>query len=395
MSIKTYISMRWHLLWISLFTMAGPGFINIKAQDIPSLPEIQSISADGDNLTLDWDGGLPPYAIDKSSDLIEWQETMITGETSSEFPAESPVFFRVRTTDKTPPGTHIGQLRTGEGEFHDALELHRMKTIWDFYLPAGQETVSSIPAEYFESLVIKMEYMNGAFDGTRQFIGQLSDLPSAAISTNAQIMTVRWRFSDNNLTRAYTLEMQFPYPLNTARKTIHLSDPQFTLKCQYSRPQPNLVTWPAPAIETTTLDECFLYELEDSEEPTWYNRSVRVNLRGVKIDGSYKLGVPNYQGSPAWIFKTPVLNFWKSTQISMAALNDEPITFSNRFARTYAPGHHNFWEIFLFDPALEPGVSESQRQDLRDANIRYIFLTAGPEVDKPELLFIGFDNTVR
>jgi hypothetical protein len=53
-------------------------------------------------------------------------------------------------------------------------------------------------------------------------------------------------------------------------------------------------------------------------------------------------------------------------------LTSTPITLTHEWAQTYRPEHHNFSEHFLFEPALDPGVTAQQRAELTAAGIRAI-----------------------
>lgn len=365
----------------------------LKSQELPSLPRITSIEVVEGTVQLQWEGGQAPYALQRSTDLRGWEELTKTSQTEAGTDLSGDwQFFRVVESDGPVAGELFGQLRVAEGEFHEAFEIHRMKSIWDFHFPEGGGR-SRVPAELFESLVLKLQYLNGLFNEVINFEGRLMDLPGARITRNNQQMVVTWQFEDNQLTRTYRLEMDFPYPVATPRNTINLSDPQYELTCTYSRPQPSFVTWPEIKIETVKTDEAFLYELADEAQPDWFNRVARVTRKGIRVESSYLLGIPNYQGSPAFIFKTPVLDEWSATTISGIA--DEPVTLTGRFSQTYAPGHHNFWEYFLFDPLLEPGLPAAVLSALEENNIHYIFMMAGPEVRDPEIYIIGNDYSIR
>jgi hypothetical protein len=82
---------------------------------------------------------------------------------------------------------------------------------------------------------------------------------------------------------------------------------------------------------------------------------------------------------------------WKRVVVS--GLTAEPFEIKDDSARTYSAGHHNFHEIFFFEPALDPGVPASTLAELRQKNIRAIF--AEKAFDESGIRVIGFDNQVR
>ncbi|HMO66416.1 MAG TPA: hypothetical protein PKE47_14530, partial [Verrucomicrobiota bacterium] len=89
---------------------------------------------------------------------------------------------------------------------------------------------------------------------------------------------------------------------------------------------------------------------------------------------------------------TAPLQAWVETVIT--GLASGPIVLSGEYSQTYLPGHHNFWESFLFDPTLEPGLSDSVRAELAARNIRALIVTTGFGTDG-EYLVWGADGSFR
>src|SRR5262249_30929951 len=69
---------------------------------------------------------------------------------------------------------------------------------------------------------------------------------------------------------------------------------------------------------------------------------------------------------------TAPLVAWKETRIE--GLTSEPILLHDYFSQTYRPQHHNFSEDFLFEPALEPGISPTVISELEGKNIHFIYV---------------------
>ena len=55
----------------------------------------------------------------------------------------------------------------------------------------------------------------------------------------------------------------------------------------------------------------------------------------------------------------------------------EPFTLTSEYAQTYVPGHHNFAEWFVFEPRLEPGLSEATLEELRAKGVDLIYAATG------------------
>jgi hypothetical protein len=102
---------------------------------------------------------------------------------------------------------------------------------------------------------------------------------------------------------------------------------------------------------------------------------------------------PDYSGGGFVIIKTFPLAAWDHTTIT--GLTTSPLVLTDDFAQTYAPGHHNFTEVFLFEPALDPGVTAEQRAELEGANIRMIHVFHDRALGIGDTVrVLGFDRTM-
>jgi hypothetical protein len=361
-------------------------------------PRITEISTSGDQVTLRWAGGSEPFTIEQSTDLVNWNGLQQTDGTSATVPAgdAEATYLRVVAAPNEPElGDFYGQLRVDEGEFGDPLARHRLKSLWDFHLPIDRKT-SQIPQDFFRELTLRLVYREG--NGLATFIGKLEDLPQSEIKTTSKEMTVSWSFGEGEAKRDYALKLVFRYNIGTNRSAIHLSDPRYTLTCNYTAPQPKegFVRDVGLVIKETKEDEVSLYQISEEKVPAWLQRDHDFEVGDVSVKTKYVLGLPMFEGSPAFIWKTPVLDKWDSGT-TISGLTTEPLEIIDRFTQTYQPGHHNFWEVFWIEPALLPGISTESLEELRTADVRFIIAThptAFPN-QKPTLLVVGFDLVVR
>ena len=83
---------------------------------------------------------------------------------------------------------------------------------------------------------------------------------------------------------------------------------------------------------------------------------------------------------------------WKETLIT--GITEEPSSLKGWYSQTYAPGHHNFWEEFIFEPSKEEGISGEQLAELEgnDVKLIYLFIDRGRSADA---YIIGFDDEAR
>ena len=83
---------------------------------------------------------------------------------------------------------------------------------------------------------------------------------------------------------------------------------------------------------------------------------------------------------------------WVETTLS--GFTTKPIQLRGEFSQTYHPGHHNFWEEFVFDPWLERGVDPASLAELEAANIRALLVTWNPP-NTATFLIWGLDGKFR
>jgi hypothetical protein len=85
---------------------------------------------------------------------------------------------------------------------------------------------------------------------------------------------------------------------------------------------------------------------------------------------------PPYPTGPTAGYTAPVVR-WMETTIT--GLTQTPIVLQSSYAQTYVPGHHNFWETFLFEPRLDPSVPPGILAELEAGGAgRIMAFTDGP-----------------
>ena len=330
----------------------------------------------------------------ESSDLSDWLDLAEPLEDRAiALPANgSQRFYRVLSLAAVPAlGEYIGQLRVAEGEFGVPLARHRLKSIWDCYYPEGSSEERSALG-LFSKLMVRLEIL----EGTERSVmtAPLRDLPNGTMTHTEKSIRVTWSRGGGDAQRDYTLDLSFRYDVSQQRSKINLSDPSYKLRCRYAVPQ--LHVDQSGELGTIREDEVELVEIADnSNAPAWWQRKLAVSRGGVSVNGSYEIGVPNIEGGPAFIFKTPLLTQWGQTRIT--GLTSEAIELKSRFSQSYFPFHHNFVETLYLEPALEPGISDGILAELREQNIRFIVPTEPTAFPNSEstLQVIGFDDTIR
>jgi len=101
------------------------------------------------------------------------------------------------------------------------------------------------------------------------------------------------------------------------------------------------------------------------------------------------------------LIKTFPLAAWGArptiTGLTSTGLTSTPLVLTDEFAQTYGPGHHNFTETFLYEPALDPATTAAQRAELQVENIRliHVYHDRIGELGSDRVTAIGFDGTAR
>ncbi len=365
----------------------------LAASSLLGLEPVLIQQNDAEELLLSWSGGEPPYVVQQSQDLTAWTDLGETTDQSFTILDRSAVqaFFRVQGASEPILGEPYGQWRIAQGEFGEALAKHRLKSIWEFFLPED----ASVPtaSAFFTTAMLRIQYLDGAV--VKTFVGRLEDLPQAVISTGEKKISVTWTWGEDVWKRDLSLEMTFRYGIDAIRfNPVNLSDPTIRLRADYQTPKPNRDG--SGKVTSITSEEATLVEVDESgNAPGWWQRKIQFTHAGVTIDSQFQIGVPLIEGGPAFIFKTPLLVSWAGTTVS--GLTNAPIELKSRFAQTYYPFHHNFVETLWLEPRLEPGIDPAILEELEEKNIRFI-VPQNPSAfpnQEPTLGVMGFDDVFR
>jgi len=95
---------------------------------------------------------------------------------------------------------------------------------------------------------------------------------------------------------------------------------------------------------------------------------------------------------------TPTSVQFEQTRIE--GLTSEPIVLTGYFSQSFGGGSHLCPKDFLFEPALEPGISQTILDELEANNVRLIYYTTGARECRPtewqdtpqQITFYGFDD---
>ena len=272
---------------------------------------------------------------------------------------------------------------TMQGEYGDIFASHRLKTRARFETKNLRLSEENLQESFY--LHTEIEY---AADGqVRTYGGPMSGLPGFEHTYSPDTSYDAWSLDFLANPRRYELATEFPALVSPAQ------NPLFTLRnAGYGGYIPVTVTYDKPEITidwegftTTTTDTAYLCPCHTPQEGDLLQHRHCDGPGGVSIDMRF-YWPPNPSGPTAG-YTAPLVR-WLETRIE--GYTSEPIVLTDYYSCTYQAGHHNFWEGFLFEPALEPDIPQATLEELREANIRLIYCTKF--LEKCEIITFGFDD---
>ena len=154
--------------------------------------------------------------------------------------------------------------------------------------------------------------------------------------------------------RSYTLNtMRIPSVISSGQcPVITLEDLQLECGATYSEPVPVMAYGDTLCATSETTEDHVVLNVphEASEDDILQTRTI--------LDGDVAIRTqfywPPHPRGPTAGYTAPVIR-WMETVIT--GLTETPIVLESSYAQTYQPGHHNFWETFMFEPRLDQNVS--------------------------------------
>jgi hypothetical protein len=282
-------------------------------------------------------------------------------------------------------------------EYTDAFAAHRLKT----RIAIEGDSVRLTPAQLAERLYTqaRVEYVAGAAPALLE--GDIAGLPGAthSVETSENEATVLdgWTAAG----AAWTLRTRLT--ANATRSESPVLTPDdffFEVAATWAAPVPFLdysIEEPVGFVAGTRSEEfahLWGYCPEDIAITAEFPRIERTYSvpGGVAVKAAYWYPPPP-RGATAG-YTAPAIK-WEQTTIS--GLTTAPIVLTGYFSQTYAPTHHNFGGQYIFDPRLEPGLSEATRAELEAANVAYLVVVdqdTGDVIDD-EIWALGVDGNLR
>jgi hypothetical protein len=259
------------------------------------------------------------------------------------------------------PGSET--LCVDEGEFSDVFAKHRLKS----QLRLTTDARRLIDANLATTLFTAGEFTQRAGDEIIGLTNAVSSWPEFRHIRAGDETRDSWAIGSGTHRRVLTLIAGLTRtatpplaPWVTAR------DFTFSLEAKYAQPQ---VTFDFNGGTTTTVtDTVRLVPCPDIRPDSLLQ--TRTFTKG-KINVATQFYWPQPPKGPTAGYTAPNLGFLETR---ITGLTTEPLILRARAAQTYAPGHHNFWEHFIFEPRLDSNVSANQLVELESINLRQLLM---------------------
>jgi hypothetical protein len=283
-----------------------------------------------------------------------------------------------------------GDYEVFQGERGDVFSKHRLKSRWRFRVRPVRLTdagLASTPYLRFEA-----EWR----EGTRRAVLEAdpASLPEYGYRRSGTELVDRWVEGAGAARRAYQLNTTRVQTTTAAEgPLVVLGDLGLEWSVGYATPQP---TWAYDPFSgsfgpsTTTNESVTLARVSPVTAES--HRQERGWTQG-KREVRTAFWWPAEPKGPSAGYTAP-LQAWIETRI--VGLTSRPLVLRGAWAQTYQPGHHNFWEEFLFEPRLDPDVPADLLAELEAANIKALWISAPRDDWNPVVWRVwGLDDKFR
>jgi hypothetical protein len=245
-----------------------------------------------------------------------------------------------------------------QAEGTDPFAAHRLKSVWNLNTRSMFLAASNLAGGI---------YSDG--DYTYPLNGALQTL-SGPLNT--------WRGASNSLsgntnfwTTGTGMQMRSWQLVSTLTTSVSGSQPPIVTQTDFPKKVTVIYAAPMPrmslGVAGTTTSETVSLQVRPEIVPGAVLRQQTFTSGSVTVETTFYW--PK-RPDGIIIYTAPLLEF---VQTRITGLTTEPIILTNTYSQTYAPGHHNFSEEFVFEPRLDPGVSSSALAELDAAGIHLIY----------------------
>jgi hypothetical protein len=296
-------------------------------------------------------------------------------------PNDAPSIIPFLMNEPAQYSIFAGEYRWGDLT-EDVFANHRLKCRFDLETEFYRLEPNDLNSTSFYADA-NMEYLDG--NTIYNYSGLLPSWPGAYHSFDGNDTNDGWLFDHLPNPRAYELRSENIPGLVTAIESplftlsdlgsqpLGLGEKRFTvlmLNVDYNEP---VLRWDqgAGCITTTTTNKAHIWRCpQPSPDDVLRTYTFTGGPDNVNITTSY------YHPPPpldlGWEMVTaPLARFVETT---ITGYTSTPIVLTGYYSQTYHPEHHNIKEHFIFEPRLEPGISQTILDELQAKDIRLIHL---------------------
>ena len=257
-------------------------------------------------------------------------------------------------------------LTVEEGEFSSVFAKHRLKCRLRLETEARRLTSAGLATPLFAAAAWEPAHPDGDWVPTRPW----TNWPGFSHAVSGDETRDAWVVGSGADRRTLKLVVRWQRSATPpASAWVTLLDGSLSLEAKYDSPQPE-VTWEGAG--TVLTEAVRLVPLRPPGPDALPQARTLTRAGGLRVETRF-LWPPEPNGPTAG-YTAPNLGF---VETRITGLTREPLVLRNGASQTYSPGHHNFFETFLFEPALDPGVSADQLKELQDAGIRQLIAETG------------------
>ncbi len=283
------------------------------------------------------------------------------------------------------------QYHTLQGRGSSVFSNHRLKSRWTLRPKGLWLSEDNLNECIYDEVTI--EYV--ADGQVRSVTSALSLLPDAEHTFTAAEwefdqydLTDSWRFPDLANPRTYRLNTTPLFQATVPDPLVTLEEMRLAVEVEYERPV-------GLDDAQTTTEGAALYERWD---PTEQDMPEEYSLDDPNAGVSVSTCVYSRWG---WGWDAPTSVQFERTRID--GLTTEPIVLTGYFSQSVGGGAHLCPKNFLFEPALEPDISQQILDELEAKNIRLVYFTTGARECRPTewqdtppaIRLLGFDEPLE
>ncbi len=253
-----------------------------------------------------------------------------------------------------------------EGEYSDVFAKHRLKC--ELNLTSGSRRLTE--ANLTTSIYTEGQFVSRIGDEVVRLTNDVSSWPEFKHGRSGDDLRDSWAVGLGANRRVLTLTTPVIRSATAPQAPwVTVRDFMLTLEAKYAAPQ---ATFDFSGPSTTLNDTVLLIPCPVIRSDSLLQNRAFTNKSQVVVQPQFWW--PQPPKGPSAGYTAPNLGF---VETRIIGLTSEPLILRAGAAQTYSPGHHNFWETFLFEPRLDPAVNAAQLAELEAKQIRQLVVEGG------------------